>query len=92
MSILLPDAELITAYCGAYEARGCTFKVVYLPELGGHFLEMHYGVNSSVAPLFPLPASELGSPEAAARWMAHLRDEYLSKLPFLDKIAANQRM
>ena len=85
MPLFLPDAESITEYCGAYEARGCTFEVVRLPELGGFGLQMRYGVNSNVLPIFPLPASEMESPEAAARWMAHLRDEHLSKLPFLPK-------
>ena len=79
MSLFLPNAELITQYCGAYEARGCTFEVVHLPELGGYGLQLRYGVNSNVLPIFPLPASEMDSPKAAARWMEHLRDEHLSR-------------
>ena len=83
MPLFLPDAETITEFCGAYEACGCTFEVVNLPVLGGYGLQMQYGANSNVLPIFPLPAAEMGSPEAAARWMAHLRDEHLSKMPFL---------
>lgn len=83
MKQFLPDAESITDYCGAYEACGCKFEVVHSPGLGGYGLQMHYGANSSVLPIFPLPASEMDSPEAAARWMAHLRDEQLSRFSFL---------
>lgn len=83
MQQFLPDAATITEFCGAYEACGCTFEVVDLPLLGGYGLQMQYGANSNVLPIFPLPAAEMGSAAAAARWMAHLRDEHLSKMPFL---------
>ena len=83
MRQFLPDAETITEFCGAYEARGCTFKVVLSPHLGGCGLRMRLGAGSEVLPVFALPASEMDSAEAAARWMAHLRDEELSQFSFL---------
>ncbi|WP_019949762.1 hypothetical protein [Hymenobacter aerophilus] len=83
MPHFLPDAELITAYCGAYEARGCQFEVVYLPELSEYGLQMRYGANSSALPILPLPASEMESPEATERWMKHLRDEHLRNFDFI---------
>ena len=33
MPHFLPDAESITDYCGAYEARGCQFKIVQLDPM-----------------------------------------------------------
>ncbi|MBJ6107718.1 hypothetical protein JAO73_01760 [Hymenobacter sp. BT523] len=83
MQQFLPDAESITEFCGPYEARGFKFEVVLSPHLGGYGLRMQFGEGSSVSPIFPLPASEMDSPEAAARWMAHLRDEQLSQFSYL---------
>ncbi|OGX90481.1 hypothetical protein [Hymenobacter coccineus] len=83
MPHFLPDAKSITEFCGAYEQRGCTFKVVRASYLGGYGLQIHLGENSSIIPMLPLPAGEMGSPEAAQRWMEYLRDEHLSKFAFL---------
>ena len=85
MQQFLPDAESITEFCGAYEACGCKFEVVLSPHLGGYGLRMQLGADSNVSPVFSLPAAEMDSPEAAARWMAHLRDEQLSQFSFLLK-------
>lgn len=83
MPHFIPDAESITEYCGAYEQHGCKFEVVLSPQMGGYGLRMELSANSEVLPVFPLPASEMDSPEAAARWMAHLRDKHLSQFSFL---------
>lgn len=79
----LPDAESITEYYGAYEARGCRFEVVSFSHLGGYGLRMHISPNSNAAPIFPLPADEMQSREAAQQWMEHLRDNHLSQFDFL---------
>ena len=79
MPHFIPDAESITEYCGAEEQRGCKFEVVLSPQMGGYGLRMELGANSEVLPVLPLPASEMDSPEATARWMAHLRDKHLSQ-------------
>lgn len=79
----LPDAESITEYCGAYEARGCRFDIVSAAQMGGFGLRMHIGTNSTAAPIFPLPAAEMQTPEAAEQWMAYLRDNRLSQFAFL---------
>ena len=83
MGQFIPDAESITEFRGVYEQRGCTFAVVLSPQMGGYGLRMQLGANREVLPVFPLPASEMVSPEAAARWMAHLRDTPLSRFSFL---------
>ena len=83
MPHFIPDAESITEFCGAYEQRGCKFVVVLSPQMGGYGLRMQLGANREVLPVFPLPASEMDSPEAAARWTAHLRDTPLSRFSFL---------
>ena len=83
MKQYLPDAASITEFCGAYEQCGCKFEVVLSPQMGGYGLRMQLGANSEVLPVFPLPASEMDSPKAAARWMAHLRDTHLSQFSFL---------
>jgi hypothetical protein len=74
----VPDAESITEFYGAYEQRGCKFEVVPAPEMGGYGLRMRFGEGSDVLPIFPLPQSEMGSVEAAERWLVHLRDHHLS--------------
>jgi hypothetical protein len=83
MPHFLPDAESITDYCGAYEARGYQFKVVELAPMGGYGLKMDFGPNSNVSPIFPLPADEMQTPEAAHQWMEHLRDKHLSQFDYL---------
>ena len=83
MGQFIPDVESITEFCGVYEQRGSTFAVVLSPQMGGYGLRMQLGANREVLPVFPLPASEMASPEAAARWTAHLRDTPLSRFLFL---------
>ena len=83
MPHFIPDAESITEFCGAFEQRGYKFVVVLSPQMGGYGLRMQLGANREVLPVFPLPASEMASPEAAARWTAHLRDTPLSRFLFL---------
>ena len=78
MPHFVPDAESITEFYGAYEQRGCQFEVVPAPEMGGYGLRMRLGKGSNVLPIFPLPASEIGSVEAATRWLAQLRTHELS--------------
>lgn len=85
MPHFLPDAESITDYCGAYEARGCQFKIVQLDGMGGYGLCMSFGPGSTVSPIFPLPADEMQTAEAAKNWMAYLRDEHLSQFSYLLK-------
>ncbi|GAB2874262.1 hypothetical protein [Hymenobacter ruber] len=83
MPHFLPDAESITDYCGAYEARGCRFDVVRATSMGGFGLRMKFGPGSNVSPIFPLPAEEMQTPEAAEQWMAYLRDTHLSQFSYL---------
>ena len=83
MPHFLPDAESITDYCGAYEARGCQFKVVEIAPNCGYGLKMDFGPNSNVSPIFPLPEDEMQTVEAAKHWMEHLRDEHLSQFDFM---------
>ena len=83
MPHFLPDAESITDYCGAYEARGCQFKIVQLDPMGGDGLRMNFGPGSTVSPIFPLPADEMQTAEAAKSWMEHLRDKHLSQFDFM---------
>jgi hypothetical protein len=47
---------------------------------------MHIGQNSTAIPIFPLPASEMQSPEAAQQWIEYLRDNHLSQFSFLLKV------
>ena len=79
MKQFLPDAESITEYCGAFEALGYRFSVVPSPHLGGYGLRMEMGPDSTASPIFPLPAVEMQTEEAARRWMAELRDTRLSQ-------------
>ncbi|MGI4886161.1 MAG: hypothetical protein ACRYFR_14490 [Janthinobacterium lividum] len=83
MPHFLPDAESITDYCGAYEACGCQFKVVRVGSVGGYGLRMDFGPGSTVLPIFPLPADEMQTPEAAQQWMEHLRDKHLSQFNYM---------
>ena len=83
MPHFIPDAESITKFCGAYEQRGCKFEVVPSSHPDGYGLRMQFGEGSSVAPIFPLPASKMYSVEAAERWMTHLRDEQLSQFDYM---------
>lgn len=85
MPHFLPDAESITDYCGAYEARGCQFKIVQLDAVGRYGLRMDFGPGSNVSPIFPLPADEMRTLEAAQQWMEHLRDYQLQQFSFLLK-------
>ena len=74
MPHFVPDAESITEFYGEYEQFGCKFEVVPVPEMGGYGPRMELGANSEVSPAFPLLAAKMDSPEAAAQWMARLRD------------------
>ena len=85
MQQFLPDAESITELWGPDEACGFKVEMVHSPCLGGYGLRMQLGTDSTVLPVFPLSASEMDSPKAAARWMAQLRDNHLNQLVFLLK-------
>jgi len=79
----LPDAESITEYFGEFEARGLRFEVVPAPQMGGYALRMQFGPGSNAAPVFPLPAVEMQTADAAAEWMQYLREKYVSQFDYL---------
>jgi hypothetical protein len=78
MRQFVPDAESITEFFGEYEARGYRLELVKATRLGGFALRMPLGPGHEVVPLFPLPAAEMQTEEAAQRWMEKLRDNQLN--------------
>ena len=83
MTQFLPDAGTVTKFCGAYEARGLKFSVVPVAFYEGYGLRMDFGPGSDGCPIFPLPAAEMQTAEAAEQWMGRVRDEYLSEFAFV---------
>ena len=83
MRQFLPDAESITEFFGEYEARGYKVELIRAPEMGGYVLRMPLGPGSNAIPVFPLPAVEMQTAEAAQRWMEYLRDNQLKQFTFL---------
>ena len=83
MRQFVPDAESITEFFGEYEARGYRLELVKATQLGGFALRMPLGPGNDVVPLFPLPAAEMQTEEAAQRWMGKLRDNQLSLFAYL---------
>ena len=79
----VPDAESITEFFGEYEARGYRLELVKAPRLGGYALRMLLGLGNDVLPLFPLPAAEMQTEEAAQRWMEKLQDNQLNLFAYL---------
>lgn len=83
MRQFVPDAASITEFFGEYEARGYRVELARAPELGGYALRMPLGPGSNAVPVFPLPAAEMQTAEAAQRWMENLRDNQLTQFAFL---------
>jgi hypothetical protein len=78
MKHFIPDQELLWEVFGAYIDRGMRFEV--MTELfaeGYNILKVQLSEGSTIAPLLPLPAAQMQTPEAARQWLEYLRDEQL---------------
>jgi hypothetical protein len=77
MQHFMPDQELLREIFGAYMDKGLRFEVTTKLFAGEYILQVFFPGASTVAPLLPLPAEEMQTPEAAQQWLEHLRDVQL---------------
>ncbi|MET4104763.1 hypothetical protein [Hymenobacter sp. UYP22] len=79
MKQFVPDQELLREVFGAYMVRGLRFEVMTELFEGTCLLQVQLSAGSTVAPLLPLPATQMQTPEAARQWLEYLRDVELVK-------------